>query len=106
MNGCIMLKIQIGDVIKIKGISSCFLVVRSQRQVSEDLFRNESYWVDEIGVIRAAVNTKTSKVRNFYFKEGCMHGKGAGISESDVTIVGTGRFRTIPSVYEVTKVKT
>ena len=91
--------VNVGDIVRVAGKRGLALVVRSNKNVSEDRARGDSYSVDEFDAVKFdATHVRGSilnpKVAQYYFTDGSMRGAGTGIARSDVVVVGTSKVAT------------
>lgn len=104
-----------GDIVNIKN-KTPLLVVRSERVVSEDRIRGDSYSVDEIDCIEIPPKFDITKMvdvvfeggnpKQFYFEGGSMSGSGKKIRISDVKVLAHAKLKTyVTTSYEIGKVK-
>jgi hypothetical protein len=106
-----------GNLVTIGASKAVLLVVRSERKVSRDETRGESYSVGEISVVDTGYESEIPPVgglrpmiapveKAYYFEGGSMRGEGTCIKDSDVTVIGTSALtKRITTTYEIGKVE-
>lgn len=106
-----------GNLITIGKSEDVLLVVRSERVVSHDSLRGDSYSVSEIDVVDTGHGLHTPprdglrplldpEVKSFYFEGGSMRGKGKCIKDDDVRVVGTSNLTVeVVKTYKVEKLE-
>lgn len=100
-----------GDIVTLPKRKGTFLVVRSEREESEDGVRHEMYGVDVFDVIKFDPAMPKGTIGNppvssYYFTDGSMSSTGTAVSRSDVVVVGSAKIRARVSVeYTFSSVK-
>lgn len=92
-----------GDIVRVAGKRTLSVVVRSERIVSEDRLRGDSYRVDEFDIVKLDVlatggSLVDPKITGYYFTDGDMRGKGVGINRGQLQVLGSTKVRAKVSI--------
>ena len=97
------LTLNTGDIVRLVGKRTVSVVVRSEKIVSEDRLRGDSYRVDEFDIVKLDVlvtggSLVDPKVTSYYFTDGSMRGKGVGVSRDQLQVLGSTKVHSKVSI--------